>query len=141
MRKIDRLIMDIESHLKKSLHHLEYSYNKVIKLSINVDEMDEEVLETWESFASRFARTSDIFLMKYLKAKIKQSDPGFHGTFRDYLNEAEKIKLIDEASIWMNIREIRNISAHDYSESNLQQIFETLKKLAPILLNVKKLLL
>ena len=140
MEKLNRYLQDTIHQLQKSLVHLEYSYNKILKLTSEVDSMDEEILETWESFASRFARASDIFLMRFIKAKVRLDDPGFNGTFRDYLNQAEKIGLIQDVMIWMKIRELRNISAHEYSESNLEFIFNSLKELAPEILKVKNLI-
>ena len=60
--------------------------------------MNDVQLETWESFVSRFARVADIFLSKYLRAYVLREDPGFRGSMLDYINEGEKLGLLDDAA-------------------------------------------
>ncbi len=129
----------IDDDLKKSLGHLEYSFNKVKKLSSNVPSLGEEDLETWESFSSRFSRASDIFVSKFLRFKIKEKDPAFRGSVIDLLNEAEKFGWIENAQIWRRIRELRNVAAHDYAASDLSALFQELVKLCPEILKVQAL--
>lgn len=57
----DSLLDLYREQFLKSKKHLEYSFNKVSKLAFISDSSSEEDLESWESFASRFARTSDIY--------------------------------------------------------------------------------
>lgn len=140
MQNLSEQLLIQKRKLTKALEHLAYSYNKVIKLSENVVELSEESLETWESFAARFSRVSDMFLTRYLHTVILINDPGFTGTLRDYLNQAEKLNLIDNTDSWMAIRELRNISAHDYSEKDLSAFFIRLKKECPRLLAIKQLI-
>lgn len=123
--------------LIKAISHLEYSYNKILKLKCNLNDLDDETLETWESFAARFGRVADIFLTRYLRTRILLEDPGFSGTLRDFINQAEKLEIIDSADAWMAIRELRNISAHDYSEKDLAEFFLRLKNECPRLLDIK----
>lgn len=129
----------ISQDLKKSLSHLEYSYAKVAKMSADVASLDEEALETWESFSARFARTSDIFVSKFLRLKIKGKDPAFRGSVIDLLNEAEKFSWIESAATWRRIRELRNVAAHDYAASDLSALFKELVALCPEILKVKAL--
>ena len=113
--------------LSKALDYLEYSYNKVLTLPIHVEQLDPESLEVWESFAARFSRVSDLFLSRYLRTRVLINDPGFAGTLRDFLNQAEKMGIIEQSEMWMGIRELRNITAHDDSEEDLEQFFGTIK--------------
>lgn len=131
---------DQKIKLGKALKHLEYSYQKILHLPVEAALLDEESLETWESFAARFARVSDIFLTKYIRAFILLQDPGFSGSLRDYINQAEKAGLVEDAEKWMAIRELRNISAHEYTDKDLAGFFERLKKESIHLLKLKKLL-
>lgn len=126
--------------LLKALDYLEYSYNKVLSLSTKVEQLDPESLEIWESFAARFSRVSDIFLSRYLRTRVLLNDPGFAGTLRDFLNQAEKMGILERAEDWMGIRELRNITAHDYSEEDLGQFFHILRQEYPKLLAIRKLL-
>lgn len=129
-----------EAKLLKALGHLKYTNKKIKDLSIDVTKMDDEQLETWESFAARFSRVADIFLAQYLRTRIKEEDPGFSGTLRDHLNLAEKIGLIDDAKEWLAIRELRNRAAHEYVEEDLSRFFRLLKEKTPTLLTIEKLL-
>lgn len=137
---IPNYISDAKQQLVQALSYLDYSYNKIQKLPDDPALLDQESLETWESFTARFARVADIFMMKYIRAQILHEDPGFRGTLRDFLNAAEKIRLIDNIEIWMTIRALRNISAHEYSVQDLQKFFLQLKKHTPKLLALKALL-
>lgn len=133
----------IENHKKsilKSLSYLKYSYGKVQKLSGKLADSDPETLEIWEGFVARFARVSDIFVMKYLKSRILKENPAFRGTVRDLLNEAEKLNLIDTAEQWLHIRDLRNKATHDYTEEEFETYLEEIKKLTPIVLAIEKIL-
>ena len=125
------------SKIVKSLLHLEYSYNKAKNLKTSVAELSEDQLETWDGFAPRFARSSDLFLSKYIKAYVSKDDPAFDGGFRDYLNRAEKLELIDSVDQWLDIRDMRNVVVHEYSEKDLEKFFEKLIKYSPLLLELR----
>lgn len=113
--------------LSKALRHLEYSFKKVTQMPVRLEDNDEESLETWESFCARFSRVVDIFLTKWIKLKVKSSDPAFDGSLRDYLNQAEKMKLISGVDRWLATRELRNIQAHEYTDDELEKFLLTLK--------------
>ncbi|MHB1947952.1 MAG: hypothetical protein ACYCQI_07555 [Gammaproteobacteria bacterium] len=131
---------DQKNKLTKAIEHLECSYNKIFRLPEQLDQLDEESLETWESFAARFGRVADIFLMKYLRAYVLLQDPGFAGSLRDFVNQGEKLGIIDSAEMWMSIRELPNISAHEYTDKDLVEFFKRLKQDAPRLLAIKTIL-
>lgn len=126
----------IISDLKRSRRHLEYSFQKVKTLSF-AQEFDDEQLETLESFASRFARFSDLVIKQYLTFRARESDPGFRGSVIDLLNLSERFGWIASAIDWRRIRELRNISAHDYSAEDFKELYEELITRAPILLSLK----
>lgn len=127
----------IKEELALGLQHLEYSFKKVTetnKLPTDPRLLDVEQLETWESFVARFARVSDIFLSKLIRLQILKEDPAFRGTFRDFLDMAEKIKLVSNADEWMLIRELRNKTAHEYTRDDLKLVFEQVQKFTPFVL-------
>ena len=132
-------ISNAKDQLNQALSYLDYSYNKIQKLPDDPALLDQESLETWESFTARFARVADIFIMKYIRARILNEDPAFRGTVRDFLNTAEKMSLIDDVETWMTIRALRNISAHEYTIQSLQNFLRQLKKYTPELLSLKPL--
>ena len=122
----------------KSLKYFEYTFLRVSKLKTNPNQLTDQEFETWDGFATRFSRTSDLFLSKYIKAAVLKDDPGFDGTFRDFLNRAEKLKLIDSTTEWLEIRSLRNVIVHDYSEDDLEIILKKMLSLSVLILNLPK---
>ena len=132
------LLEENERKLKKAIKHLEYSYSKLSTLKNKLDLDNDETLEVWESFSARFSRVSDLFLMKYIRSKILTEDPAFNGTFRDHLNQAEKMGIIDSAGKWLAIRELRNVAAHEYNEESLLEFYIKLESESPKLISLKE---
>ncbi len=126
----EKLLSLYRLKIQKALKHLDYSYQKVQTLSLGSD-FSEEELETWESFSARLSRVVDLYLTKYLKLKVKIEDPAFDGSLRDYCNFGEKIGLIDDVEKWMELRELRNSTAHDYTDEDLSRFFERIRQCAP----------
>ena len=126
--------------MKKHLNILSIALKKLQHLDNKLNLDNDEILETWESFAARFSRVADIFLMRYIRSKILIEDPAFNGTFRDHLNQAEKMNVIDSAQTWLAIRELRNVTAHEYNEDNLLEFYKKLESETPKLLALNELL-
>jgi len=123
--------------LLKAIAHLEYSFNKIQSLPDDIAILDEEQLETWESFSARVSRVTDIFIMKYIRTLILINDPGFSGSVRDMLDQAEKLHIIDECEFWLKMRGLRNVTVHDYKESDINQYFAEIKAACPRLIAIK----
>lgn len=68
---------------------------------------------------------------------IKHDDPVFDGSFRDNLNRAEKLKLIDDSRVWFEIRQLRNVVVHEYSDEDLKAIFQKMLKFTPLILELR----
>lgn len=119
----------IKSDLLKSLKHLKYSYEKVKNIDLSKKDWPENELEVLESFSSRFARTTDIFVSRFLRLKVHEWDPAFRGTMIDLLLIAEKQGLISSAKKWYRIRELRNAAAHEYTPDDLQVLYSEIFEL------------
>lgn len=130
------LLNSLKSKQLKAIEHLEFSLKIVEKLTSNVELLSLSELEHWESFSARFARAVDFFLSKYLRTLVLFEDPGFRGSFRDLVYQGEKLEIIENAQIWIKIREFRNISAHEYEEENLAEHFEQMKKFTPFIIQL-----
>ncbi len=137
MTESNKYLTESRAQLIKALDYLDYSYKKIQQLTDKPEDLDQESLETWESFTARFARVADIFMSKYIRAYILHQDPAFRGSLRDHLNQAEKLGLINDIESWMTIRALRNISAHEYTEEDLAKFFQGLKYYCPTLLKIK----
>ena len=105
----------------KSLKHLDVSFQKVKNLSADISDLNEEQLETWESFSVRLARSADIFLSRLMRTMVLYDDPGFIGSFRDFLNRADKLEIVADTEAWLKIRALRNVVVHDYQDSDLEK--------------------
>ncbi|MBF0298445.1 MAG: hypothetical protein HQK51_06975 [Oligoflexia bacterium] len=137
----ETLLNDSERQIRKAYLYLEYSYHKIIKIDLegkNLDDFDINILESLEAFTSRFSRVTDIFLSKYVRASILQTDPAFRGTFIDSLNYAIKINLISNVTTWMSVRELRNASVHEYTEDDLIKYFIAVKNYTPFVMEELK---
>ncbi len=98
---------------KKAQQHLAYSYAKTASLPMFSDQSTEEELEVFESFASRFARASDMFVSRVLRGLAITNDPAFRGSIIDLLHMGEKHGWLASAHVWRRIRELRNVAAHE----------------------------
>lgn len=124
--------------LVKALTYLEFTYNRVRMLPVQLSKLSPEELERWDSMATRFARASDVFMSKYIKAAVKKDDPAFDGAFRDYLGRAHKLGLIDEIESWLLIRDLRNVAVHEYSEGDLEKILTKFLQFTPMILDLRR---
>lgn len=131
------LITQYKSKLLRALNHLEYSYRKAKTLTTDPRQMDDEKLEVWEGYSARFARATDLYLSKYIRTKILQHDPAFSGSMRDFLDQAEKLGFIDDASLWFEIRAMRNMTVHEYEDEKLKIFFDRLFQLTPQVLAIR----
>lgn len=127
MERLDKILTEQTRKLKKALSHLDYSYQQVETLSTDLELLEEHELADWEAYSARFSRVVEIFLGRYIRTVILKGDPAFEGTLRDFVQKAEKMGAIDNAEIWMGLRELRNITAHEYSESDLSQYFSRIR--------------
>jgi hypothetical protein len=138
---IQEQIDQTKIHVLKAMKHLEYSLQKINSIPSDFSLEDEELLETFESFTSRFSRLSDIFSKKLLRSLILKDDPSFQGGFMDNLNQAEKLGFISDAKKWWVIRSLRNKEAHEYTDEDLRNYFHTIKDFSEFVLSETKNLL
>lgn len=121
--------------LQKAKAHLAFSFERVSKLPGNLEGVTESELEIVEAFCSRFGRLVDILVNKTLRAldRVELFPPG---TLLDVVNCAEKRGLIGGAIVLREMKEIRNIIAHDYAGVELQQVFMYCREQTPLLIEI-----
>ena len=132
---------DYRNKVIRAVDHLEYSFAKVQKLESDPAKMDEEILETWESFTARSSPVVDLFLTKYVKACVLINDPGFDGSLRDIVDQGEKLGLVEDADSWMIWRGFRNSIAHDYQDEELKNFLEAIRDCSPKVIAIKGILI
>lgn len=132
------LLKKTTEELTKAFSHLEYSLKKSSKL-LKKSDLSEDDLEGLEGFGSRFARASDIAIQRFLRLKMLEKDPAFRGSVIDILNESEKYGWIESALAWSKIRELRNVTAHEYSEIEVRELYGEMIQLAEQILKLRTL--
>ena len=116
--------------LRQAREHLNYSYTQVCQWDSTLEQLKEHQLESVEAFTSRFARCVDLLVNKVLRSLDRyELKPG--GTLLDVVNGAEKREFLEDASELKEMKDLRNIIAHDYAGHQLQKIFNYSKEKKP----------
>lgn len=85
--------------------------------ALSVSNLCETDLLNIEMLSSRFAKLQDLIGAKIIDFYLNAIDENILGlTMKDKLNRLEKLGLIERASIWTKLREIRNHLAHEYPD-------------------------
>ncbi len=140
MTQLEEVLKVTTAKLVKAIGHLEISYGRALSLATNPNELSEQELSEWESLTARFSRVAELFLQRYLRTWILLRDPGFRGSFRDFLNAAEKFGLLQSSEPWLTIREMRNRMAHEYEDERLARLFLDVRNLAPQLIAIRDII-
>jgi uncharacterized protein with HEPN domain len=109
------------AELERACTHLSFSRDRVSGLGGDLREWTEEELERAEAFTSRFGRVVDLLTNKVLRALfLYELEPV--GTALDRVNLAEKRGFVDRADRLTELKEQRNVIAHDYAGSELARV-------------------
>lgn len=133
MNKLLAILEKDISELEKAAATLQYSYDKCNAVDL-MDGLDQNTLESFEALTGRFARLSDMLIQKVFRT-IDMIELDSSGTIRDRIHRAEKKHMIDNSSIMIDIRLLRNEISHEYSSDTIHAIFEKVLHLTPLLLN------
>jgi hypothetical protein len=121
------------SLLKQALPSFERSLVKCRDLDFSLP-ISFETEESLDALSSKFSRVSDIYTQKVLKTLVlllREDAP----TFLDRMNLCEKLGIITSADKIIEIRDLRNIIAHEYLSENLVEIYMEIIQLSDNLLN------
>lgn len=120
------------AQLGQSLELLDYSRRKCARMGRRA-RLTPAQLESHEAFCARFARTADILVQKVFSTiflLLKEPEP----SLLDRVHRAEKLGLIAEAGLVLEVRDVRNQIAHEYAGDALRQLFRDVALLTPGLL-------
>ena len=111
-------------HLKR----MDFARSKVNKfLPINRDNyylLDDEIIGFLDQYIFRFSKIQDLIGSRLFPLTLQAlAEPIEDKAFIDILNRLEKLKIIDSATVWIELRKIRNDIAHEYP-SNLNERIE-----------------
>lgn len=120
------------TELHQAREHLHYSFGQVSRMPDTLQEATEQHLESVEAFCSRFARTVDLLVNKVLRS-LDRAELLPDGTLLDVVNRAEKRGLVDSAAVLREMKDLRNIIAHDYAGAKAAEILAYCREQKPVL--------
>ncbi len=124
------------SDLSETNKWLQRSFDICQKIGIKKTYLPDE-FDAFENLTSRFARTCDFLINKVYRA-IDKAELEETGTLIDTLNKAEKRGLINTVQEIREIKELRNIIAHEYAGAKLLEIFQAVFRHTPTLMEAVK---
>jgi len=121
------------AELELAAEHLRYSLARCADLP-EFNALSLEQLERLESLTSRFARLSDLLIQRIFRLvdSIELNDTG---SILDRLYRAEKRGWAN-ADTFIQIRELRNLIAHEYASEAMSEIYLNVKELSSTLLTL-----
>jgi uncharacterized protein YutE (UPF0331/DUF86 family) len=126
-----QLLAQALAELSQARNHLDYSFAQVAPLPPDLAVVTAAQLESVEAFCSRFARTVDLLVNKTLRC-LDRVELKPEGTLLDVVNRAEKRGFINHASELREMKDVRNIIAHDYAGARIAEIFAYCREQKPV---------
>lgn len=129
---VRELLVQALSELADAQRHLDYSYQQVASLPDTLASVSESQLVSVEAFTSRFARTVDLLVNKVLRCldRVELKPPG---TLLDTVNRAEQRGFVARAGDLREMKDVRNMIAHDYAGAKAAEIFGFCREQKPLL--------
>ena len=117
-----RLLEQAVVELASARRHLDFSFSQVSGLPASLEGATEQQLESAEAFTSRFARSVDLLVNKVLRS-LDRMELSPEGTLLDIIRRAEKRGLLGRADELREMKDVRNMIAHDYAGVRAAEIF------------------
>jgi hypothetical protein len=117
IEKLDKIFYECDKHLIRiNLSHKELEYIMPLDTKKYLN-LDDENIKVLDQFLFRFSKLQDAMgqklfknILKFLKEDVENLP------FIDILNRMEKLRLIENANTWKELREDRNDLAHNYED-------------------------
>jgi len=126
------LLQEELAGLQLAAGHLEYSIERCHNL-IGQEALPPEQLERLESLTSRFARLADLLIQRVFRL-VDEIELTGGGSILDRVYRAEKRGWANAVDL-INIRELRNLIAHEYATEKMFEIYAVVAVMSPILLD------
>jgi hypothetical protein len=120
--------------LKLAAEYLSFSLERCQAFLDTSAQNSPEALERLESLTSRFARLADLLTQRLFRL-IDDIELVGSSSLLDRIYRAEKRGWLDAAQM-IEIRELRNLIAHEYANDKMPEIFSAVATLAPPLLAI-----
>ena len=125
-----QLLEQALAEMGQARRHLDYSFAQVAPLPEPPAQLDERQLESVEAFASRFSRAVDLLVNKLLRS-LDRVELFPEGSLLDVVNRAEKRGFVGRAAELRELKEVRNVIAHDYAGARAAEIFAFCRQQKP----------
>jgi uncharacterized protein YutE (UPF0331/DUF86 family) len=128
---VSQLLKQGLADLADARRHLNYSFQQIERLPDTLAGATEAQLESVEAFTGRFARAVDLLVNKVLRS-LDRVELKPEGTLLDVINRAEKRGLVNRSEELREMKEVRNIIAHDYAGAKAAEIFAYCREQKPV---------
>ena len=118
------------AELANARRHLAYSFQQVAGLPDSLQDVTERQLESTEAFTGRFARAVDLLINKVLRS-LDRAELRSDGSLLDVVNRAEKRGFVAYAAILREMKDVRNMIAHDYAGAKAAEVFAYCRQQMP----------
>ena len=119
------------AELASARRHLDYSFQQVAGLPDTLKDATEKQLESAEAFTGRFARSVDLLVNKVLRS-LDRVELKPEGTLLDVVNRAEKRGFVNRSEELREMKDVRNMIAHDYAGAKAAEIFAYCREQKPV---------
>jgi uncharacterized protein YutE (UPF0331/DUF86 family) len=119
------------AELANARRHLDYSFQQVAGLPDTLKDATEKQLESAEAFTGRFARSVDLLVNKVLRS-LDRVELKPEGTLLDVVNRAEKRGFVNRSEELREMKDVRNMIAHDYASAKAAEIFAYCREQKPV---------
>ena len=128
---VSQLLKQGLADLGDARRHLDYSFQQIAGLPATLTGATEAQLESVEAFTGRFARAVDLLVNKVLRS-LDRVELKPEGTLLDVINRAEKRGFVNRSEELREMKDVRNIIAHDYAGAKAAEIFVYCREQKPV---------
>ena len=128
---VSQLLKQGLADLADARRHLDYSFQQIAGLPGTLTGATEAQLESVEAFTGRFARAVDLLVNKVLRS-LDRVELKPEGTLLDVINRAEKRGFVGQAEELREMKDVRNMIAHDYAGAKAAEIFAWCREQKPV---------
>lgn len=145
MNTLQEILKIAEIHAKRIAYAMD-RLSKLFPISPSaVENISEQDFLFIELLTTRFSKLQDFIGAKLVDAFLdSQGELTYNMTMIDKINKLERLAIIDDATLWSRMREVRNHLAHEYPDhpeitaKYLNQVFELAPQLLTFLKNIKQ---
>ena len=127
------LLQEELAGLQRAAGHLQYSVERC-RNCIGQEDLPPEQLERLESLTSRFARLADLLIQRIFRL-LDEIELTGGGSILDRIYRAEKRGWANATEL-INIRELRNLIAHEYATEKMLEVYTAVAAMSSVLLEV-----